>query len=240
MTMLYLIGLGIWDETDLTLRAIEALKTCDKIYCELYTANWKGDLKAIEKMAGKKIQILEREIVESDLIPAEARKKRIALLVPGDPLVATTHFQLVQDAKKKRVKTTIIHSSSIYTVVAETGFSIYKFGRTTTLAYPEKGYDPQSPYEIILLNRKIGLHTLVLLDTKNNGMTISEALELLEKMDKEEILAKTKIAVAANMGSGRQTIRYGYAKDLKIKDTGIIIIPSILNYNEEEAMKLWQ
>ncbi len=238
--MLYLISLGIWDETDLTLRAIEAIKTCDKVYCELYTANWKGSLKPIEKMTGKKIQLLEREIVESDLIPNEAKKKRIALLVPGDPLVATTHFQLIQDAKKKHVKTSVIHSSSIYTVVAETGLSIYKFGRTTTLAYPEKGYDPQSPYEVILLNRKIGLHTLVLLDTKNNGMTISDAIELLEKMDKEEILARTKIVAAADMGSTKQIIKYGYAKDLKIKETGIVVVPSILNYNEEEALKLWQ
>ena len=39
---------------------------------------------------------------------------------------------------------------------------------------------------------------------------------------------------------GENGARETYAKDLKIKDTGIIIIPSILNYNEEEAMKLWQ
>lgn len=237
--MLYLIGLGIWDETDLTLRAIEALKTCDKIYCELYTGSWKGDLKAVEKAAGKKIHVLGREIVESDMIPAEARKKRIALLVPGDPLVATTHFQLIEDARKRKVRTSVIHSSSIYTAVAETGLSIYKFGRTTTLAYPEKGFEPQSPYEVIMLNRKLGLHTLVLLDTKNKGMTIRDALEILEKMDTNEVL-KNKVIVAADLGSAKPVIKYGHAKDLKTGDHGTIIVPGILNYNEGEALKLWQ
>lgn len=236
--MLFLIGLGLFDENDLSLRAIEAIKSCHAIYCELYTANWQGDLKKLEKIAGRKIQLLPREIVESDFLLREAKKKNIALLVPGDPLVATTHYQLIVDTKKNKIKTQIIHSSSIYTAVAETGLSIYKFGRTTTLAYPEHGYEPQSPYDMILQNRRFGLHTLVLLDTQKGGMTISDAIDILSKMDKEEIL-KRKIVIAANLG-GSPIIKYGYAHELKIDEHGTVIVPGILNYNEEEALKLWE
>jgi diphthamide biosynthesis methyltransferase len=62
--MLYLIGLGIWDEKDLSLRGKEACKKAKEIYAELYTARWGGSLKNLEKLVGKKIQLLERKDLE--------------------------------------------------------------------------------------------------------------------------------------------------------------------------------
>ena len=240
--MLFLIGLGLWDEKDLSLKAIEAMKICDKVYCESYTANWSGNLDEIEKLTGKKIEMLRREDVESEFLVEQAKEKNVALLAPGDPLVATTHFQLLKDAKDANVKTKTIHSSSIYTAVAQTGLSIYKFGRTTTLAYPEKGYAPESPYHVILENRKHGLHTLVLLDTKQNGMTIKDGLKILWEIDKKrkgEIMGE-KLLAAANMGSENPTIKYDYAENLQISETGVLVILGKTNANEEEALQLWQ
>lgn len=243
--MLYLIGLGLWDENDISLRAIDALKRCDEVYVEFYTNKWLGDMKRLEEIACKKITILKREKVEDEMLTDQAKTKTIALLVPGDPLVATTHAQLMIDAKQKNVTTQVIHSSSIYTAVAETGLQLYKFGRTTTLTFIEKSFKPSSPYEVILENRKAGLHTLVLLDIKEEGryMTVRDGIDVL--IETGELLDKdTKIVACCQLG-GNQKIKYGtmekLAGDSDLGSTpAVIIIPGRLHFKEEEALGMYQ
>jgi diphthine synthase len=36
--MLYLVGLGLGDEKDITVRGLEAVKKCDHVYLEAYTS----------------------------------------------------------------------------------------------------------------------------------------------------------------------------------------------------------
>lgn len=36
--MLYIIGLGLGDERDITLRGLEAVRKCEKVYMEAYTS----------------------------------------------------------------------------------------------------------------------------------------------------------------------------------------------------------
>lgn len=36
--MLYIIGLGLGDERDITLRGLDAIKKCSKVYIEAYTS----------------------------------------------------------------------------------------------------------------------------------------------------------------------------------------------------------
>ncbi|KAJ1401366.1 Tetrapyrrole methylase, partial [Sesbania bispinosa] len=36
--MLYIIGLGLGDEQDITLKGLEAVKKCSKVYMEAYTS----------------------------------------------------------------------------------------------------------------------------------------------------------------------------------------------------------
>lgn len=36
--MLYIIGLGLGDERDITLRGLDAIKKCSKLYMEAYTS----------------------------------------------------------------------------------------------------------------------------------------------------------------------------------------------------------
>ena len=97
MDMLSLVGLGLFDENDLTLRGIEEAKAADKVYIELYTSYWHGKMKNLEKIIGKKIGVLQRKDLEdeSEKILNEAKKKKIAIFVQGDPLVATTHSALI-------------------------------------------------------------------------------------------------------------------------------------------------
>ena len=36
--MLYVVGLGLGDERDITVRGLEAVRKCDKVYLEAYTS----------------------------------------------------------------------------------------------------------------------------------------------------------------------------------------------------------
>jgi hypothetical protein len=50
MGSLSLIGLGLYDEKDLTLRGIEEAKNSDEVFIYTYTGIWFGNLKKIEKL----------------------------------------------------------------------------------------------------------------------------------------------------------------------------------------------
>ena len=103
--MLYLVGLGIWDYKDISLRGLEILKSSDYVFCEFYTTQKKYRLGKLEEIIGKKIKILNREKTENEVFLDIAKKHIVSLLVPGDPLVATTHSQIIIDAKEKGIKT---------------------------------------------------------------------------------------------------------------------------------------
>jgi len=244
--MLSLIGLGLWNEEDLTIRGINRAKNADKVYIELYTSKWHGNLKKLEKIVGKKIEVLKRENLEekSDEIIKEAKNKNIVLFILGDPLVATTHISLLSDAKKAKIKTEIIHNSSIYSAVGETGLHAYKFGATVTIPFPEKTGNklPESISKTIKENRKSGLHTLLLLDIiseKNRYMTPNEGIKILSEM---KIFTKnTEIVVFARAGSDKPLILYGKVGDLIEKDFGeppfVIILLGKLHFTEKEYLE---
>lgn len=242
--MLYLIGLGLWDENDISLRAIDALKKCEEVFLETYTNKWLGNIEALEDVIGKKVTPIKRTQVESEMLTDIAKEDDIALLVPGDPLVATTHVQLMIDAKNKGIDVKVIHSSSIYTAVAETGLQLYKFGRATTLAFIEKSFKPSSPFEMIMENRKAGLHTLVLLDVKEDGryMTVADGIFVLSELGFEK---DSKIIACCQLGSGEQKIRYGAMEKLANGQSlagtpAVIIIPGRLHFKEEEALRMYE
>jgi len=196
------VGLGLFDERDISLKGIEEIKNCDKVFAEFYTAKLTGtNIKTIEKTVGKKIEILPRVQTENgEKILDTAKNHNTILLTCGDPMTATTHIDLRLRAIKMGIKTKVIHGNSIVTAVPGLlGLQNYKFGRTTTLAYPEKNYFPTSPYSVIKENKKMGLHTLILLDIKADKeryMTANEGIKLLlemEKQHKQNIIKKDSI-----------------------------------------------
>ncbi|OYT56036.1 MAG: hypothetical protein B6U68_03985 [Candidatus Aenigmarchaeota archaeon ex4484_14] len=99
--MLYLVGIGM-QEKDLSLKAVEALVNCQKVYIEGYTSKWIGFKKNLEKLARKKIEILERKDMEEglDKILKDAKDQSIAILVPGDPFTATTHIEVMSQRQR--------------------------------------------------------------------------------------------------------------------------------------------
>jgi len=246
------IGLGLYDEMDISLRGIEIVKKSKKVFAEFYTAILAGTkIEKIEKIIGKSIEVLSREETENgDKILDSLKNGDVSFLTAGDPMTATTHVDLRLRAIKMGIKTKVIHGSSIVTAVPGLlGLQNYKFGRTTTLVYPEKNYFPTSPYDIIKENRKIGLHTLILLDIqadKNRYMTANEGINLLlimEEKHQENIINKDSIlCVVARAGSDNPLIVADTIKGLINRDFGFplhtIVVPGKLHFLEIEALQL--
>ncbi|MEM4282438.1 MAG: diphthine synthase [Candidatus Woesearchaeota archaeon] len=248
--VLYLIGIGLGKD-DISLKGLDAARNSNKIWLDAYTSPLLFELSALEKLIGKKIQLASRELVEQK--PEEslfkgAKDANNALLVVGDPFAATTHIDLVLRALKQGIEVKVIHSASVFTAVAETGLQLYKFGKTASIPFPEKGYLPETPYEILKQNQSISAHTLFLLDLKpdeNRFVTIADAIALLQKI---ELLRNEKVFTAdtlcigcSRLGSEDQKIKVGKAKELLKQDFGkpphCLIVPSKLHFVEEEALK---
>lgn len=249
--MLTLIGLGLNDEYDLTLRGIEAAKKADKLYCELYTGKWMGSVENLQQIAGKQVFMLKRQDLEENAarILGEAKEKDIAIFIQGDPMVATTHSTLLMDARKMGIETRIVHNASIFSAVAETGLHVYKFGATVTIPFMEKtgGKLPRSVYDTVRENRARGLHTLCLLDIGNDArtyMNASQAADLLMGMERQfgegVIPPAQKVVVLCRAGSESKM----FYDDIEAFHAGVVsetpavlIIPGKLHFTEEEFLQ---
>jgi diphthine synthase len=246
--MLVFIGLGLFDEKDLTLRALEEARSCDVVFAEFYTSQLAGtDVTKLEKAIQKKITPLSRDEVEgSEIILTEADTKKVGFLVPGDPLISTTHIALRLHAKEKGIETRVVHGTSIYSAApAISGLFNYKFGRSTSIPFPQKGYNPESFYDHLKENKQLGLHTLLFLDIKEKLMTINEALNIfldLEQKRREEVVEDETVVVGLGLvGSEEPVIIAGTAAQVKDKDFGptphVLIVPGKLHFMEEEYLK---
>ncbi|KAL6121119.1 diphthine Sase [Nucleospora cyclopteri] len=245
-TMLYIIGTGLNDYRDISLRSIEILKKCDKIYLEHYTCILNTDL---EEIVGQKVIIANRKLVEeTDLIVLEAKEKEVAFLVVGTPLFATTHIDILERAKSYGVSTKVIHNVSIASVKGCFGLYSYNFGRCVSICYFEENWKPLSFYDNILTNYKNGMHTLCLLDIKtdeNRFMSGNEAINQLLYAEKEKeqnlFTLKTKLFVVCRFATDEEAVFYGTAEELLKKDFGkplhSLIIPGPLSIIEKEFIE---
>ncbi len=238
----------------LSLKGLSRAQKADSVYIEFYTSHWHGNLKNLEKKVKKKVIVLKREDLEekSSGILKEAKKKKVVVFVPGDPLVATTHISIIQEAVKNEIEVEVIHNTSIYSAVAETGLHIYKFGASATIPFPEKTSEvlPLSTYETLKENIRLGLHTLLFLDVASDEkfMTPNQAIKMMLKL--EEVMKlnvftnNTKIIVFGRAGSEEPLILYGKIKDLLEKKFGeppfVIIVPGELHFSEKEFLELYK
>ena len=252
MGRLIFIGLGPYDGRDLSLKGLDALKNSDHIYAEFYTARLApGSIEYLESIIEKPIEILTRNQTEQGkeiLEKANDTSTTVSFLVPGDPMTATTHVDLLLRARKAGIDTSVIHGPSVATAVPGLlGLQFYKFGRTTTLAYPDGDYFPESPYDIIAENKRSGLHSLVLLDIhadEERYMTANEGIELLLKINSKRnddiFNTKTLTCVVARAGSEQPKVAADEAWKLLKMDFGepmhSIVIPGKLHFKESEAL----
>ena len=243
---LVFVGLGLCGADGMTVKALNALKECDRIYAEFYTSHLIGtDVSEVEKAVGKRIKVLHRmQVEEGEDIISDAREMRVGFVTAGDTMSATTHVDLMLQAKEEGIPVRLFNGVSIFSACPTAfGLQNYKFGRTVTLPFIEEGYQPRSPYDHILENRERGLHTMVLLDIRADElryMTAKDAIEWLltaeEKWHGGLMKDDTLICVASRIGAPDQKLRAGYARDLLEEDLGqplfTLVIPGDLHFME--------
>jgi diphthine synthase len=249
---LVFVGLGLHDQRGITLRGLDEMSRADVVFAEFYTANLRdGSLEALSEESGRPVQLLDRKAVEAgDAIISAARDSRVVLLVAGDPMTATTHVDLRLRAEREGIPTEVVQGVSVMTAVPGLlGLQHYKFGRTTTLPFPQEGYSPTSPYEVVEENLSRGQHSLVLLDIDAEGgkyMTATEGLHLLLDMERRvghgAIGEKTLVCVVARAGSPDAAVRAGTLGRLASEDFGpplhSIVVPGKLHFLEQEALEM--
>lgn len=174
----YLIGLGLGDPQDVTVRGLEVIKSCERVYLEAYTSILSGGREALEKFYGRKVILADREQVEqgSDELFVGAKSKGVALLVVGDPLGATTHTDLKLRAHQLGVPVEIISNASILNAVGSCGLQLYHFGETVSIPFWQDGWEPVSFCDKINKNLRKKLHTLCLLDIKVKEQSLENLL----------------------------------------------------------------
>ncbi|EPS92694.1 hypothetical protein FOMPIDRAFT_1137447 [Fomitopsis schrenkii] len=166
--MFYLIGLGLCDERDITVRGLEIVKRSTRVYLEAYTSILMVQKERLEAFYGRELILADRDMVEteSDEILRNADAEDVSLLVVGDPFGATTHTDIIIRARSLKIPTRVIHNASIMNAVGACGLQLYNFGQTVSLVFFTETWKPDSFYDRIKENLDLGMHTLVLLDIK--------------------------------------------------------------------------
>lgn len=251
---LHMIGVGLSDETDITLKGFETIKKADVVYLEHYTSKLKCHIDHLEKLYGRKIILANREMVENNFeqtILHDAQSKEVAFLVIGDVFAATTHASIYLEARKKRIPVYIINNASVLTAVGVTGLELYKFGKVTSIPFPGPGFEPNGFFNDLKRNQRIGLHTLFLLDLRPSDqrfMTANEAVGTLLEVgtslkDKKTFTEQTLCVGCARLGATNQKIVFGEARQLSNIDFGpplhCLIVPGKLHFMEEEILHLY-
>ena len=248
--VLYLIGLGLCNEKDITIRGLEYIKQSDYVYMEYYTSILGIDSSKLEEYYGKKIILADREMIEIGFdkeILEKAKTSKVSLLVVGDPFSATTHIDLYLRCIHEGVKVEVVNNASILNSIGITGLSLYRFGETVSIPFFTEKWRPYSFYDKICRNYNNDLHTLILLDIKVKEiseenlakgkkiyekprfMTVNQALEeLLEASEKSENIIENKGLITeenlcygvARIGSESQIVKAGKIKDIIKFDFG--------------------
>ncbi len=250
--VLTFIGLGLFDEKDITVKGLEAVKKADAVYGEFYTSHMTGTtIEKLEEFYGRKITVLSREEVEqTPAWLAEAKDKNIVFLAGGDAMVATTHIDLRLRARDMGIDTLIIHAPSISSAVSGlSGLQNYRFGKSTTIPFPyirrNTRIISEAPYDVISMNKKNNLHTLVFLDIdrEKGFMDIKTAISVLLELEErrgEGVLTNSLGVGIARAGSDSPSVHAGYFPELIEYDFGAplhsLIIPAQLHFIEAEAL----
>ncbi|KAJ3704026.1 hypothetical protein LUZ61_007731 [Rhynchospora tenuis] len=247
--MLYIVGLGLSDERDITLRGLDCVRKCDKLYMEAYTSLLSfglasNGLSKLEELYGKEVVVADREMVEekADQMLTEALESDVGFLVVGDPFGATTHSDIVVRARQMGVKVKVIHNASVMNAIGACGLQLYRYGETVSIPFFTETWRPDSFYEKIKNSRQLGLHTLCLLDIRVKEptieslcrgkkvyepprfMTINTAIDQLLEVEAargESVYNEDTLCVGiARLGSDSQKIVAGPMKDLRDVDFG--------------------
>lgn len=243
-----MVGLGLGSRGYLTRACLEALERSDKIYLDTYTSFLDPELvKELRRSLGPRLVEADRRLLEDGVsrILDEAERSVVAILVPGDPMIATTHISILVEAAKRGIAHRVLHGVSAYSaLISASCLQAYKFGRTVTI--PRSGTGIESCYQSILENMERGLHTLVLLDTAEGGLEIPSAIRMLERAEAElgmGLITDDRLIVCLARIGFEDELRWAgrLAEALERSyppPPHSIIFPGSLHFSEAEALKL--
>ncbi|MCP1662308.1 MAG: diphthine synthase [Methanocalculus sp. MSAO_Arc1] len=244
--MLTFIGLGLFDETDISLKGLSAIQAADALFLETYTSRLMGsDPAVMEQLYGKPITLLSREDVEQhpDTILDAAEKGLAVFLTAGDTMVSTTHADLRIRAAERGIQTRIIHAASIASAVCGlSGLQNYRFGKSCSLPFPHGKWMPTTPVEVILDNLSRNLHTIVYLDIQDTRyMLIPDAIPIIEEIISRMGRSIPLYVGIARAGSDDMAIHAGSGADLLSHEFGpplhILLVPAELHHMEREYLE---
>lgn len=178
--VLYMVGLGLGDADDITVKGLKIVQSADLVFLEAYTSvllDSGGTQQSIDDTAVQlqqayqcvPITVADRDLVEQEAearILEPARTQSVAFLVVGDPVCATTHTDLWLRCQQLGIPVQTIHNASIMGAVGSCGLQLYNFGQTVSIPFFDDNWRPVSFYPKIQYNRRGGMHTLCLLDIK--------------------------------------------------------------------------
>ncbi|VDL79098.1 unnamed protein product [Nippostrongylus brasiliensis] len=158
LMVFYLIGLGLGDVEDITVKGLKIVRKCKRVHLEAYTSIlcYGLDKTKLEEFYGREVIEADRTVVEqnADEILDGADVDDVAMLV---------------------VK--VIHNTSIMNAVGCCGLQLYNFGETVSIVMWLEGWEPDSYYDKIASNMEKGFHTLCLLDIKTKEQSIENMMK---------------------------------------------------------------
>ncbi|MCS7094374.1 MAG: diphthine synthase [Thaumarchaeota archaeon] len=244
-----LIGLGLGSKGYVTEEAWRAMRGSSVVYLDAYTSFVEEELMdEMRREVGDRLVIADRSTLEDrarELI-VRASTEDVAVAVPGDPLIATTHSALIVEACRFRVPWRVIHGVSILSAaISRSGLSPYKFGRTVTLPRGADGETLRGVWRVIAVNAALGLHTMVLLDTAGGGLTAAEAAEMLlesgARSNLDEALRDPSVVYCARVGMRGERVGAVKLSSLRELDLPspphVLMIPAELGPGEREFLR---
>ncbi|MEM3670333.1 MAG: diphthine synthase [Thermoprotei archaeon] len=247
---LLFVGLGLYDDLGLSSKALEALKASDIVYIETYTSVLPGfDKQRFSDRIGKTpIEVARRDLEDkgASVLFESAKTRLVALAVPGDPFVATTHYYLWAKAREAGLQTYYVPGVSVYSAAyAASGLQVYKAGPSCTVVEPTETYRPVSQYDKTLRNMSQGLHTLMLLDLSNDArrtLSYARAAQLFsERLSALRLSPKDVVAVGiAALGSDKCTVEAASVHRLTASQNALMpqcmLVPGIPDETEAKAL----
>ena len=245
----FLIGLGIKKE-NISEEILKKIEDSEIVLFEKYTSFFEDEDWLISKIkeVNKNFIIADREIIEQEIQNYLEKFNKISVLVIGDPLTATTHTTLINEAKKRGFDVEIINNVSIFNLVSRIGLSLYKFGKTISLPFliRDKRIHLETPIKVIKENYSIDAHTLLLMDLDplaRDYLKMEEALKyLLNKGINKNLI------ICSRLGWKDEKIflirELNQEKIEKIKNISlkpplcVIVYSENLNEGEKEFLKL--
>jgi len=257
---LRLIGIGPGNLDLMTKQAIEMCQTSDVRFLEGYTSTLPHDSEnLLEEIVGNWSRLMRPMMESANEILEIAKQKVVAIMIVGDPMMATTHIDIRLRCMDLGIPFLYVPGiSAISLAVSTSGLQSYRFGRQVTITYQYGDYLPTSPLTQMIENKSRGLHTLALLDLDPTGMGIElpvhmtpkEAgrtlLAMYEKLiDDENIenIGKWDVMVCSDLGTSSEKIISTTIEGLNEVTGGRIhclIIPAKMHDMEKISFDYWK